>query len=196
MIGAIAVVTLVGYDIDHKILTRLRLTRLSSPEYIGGILITWSFVALFQSGILIAIAYALGFLRVIGTALHISLAVIALAIAGILTAAIGLIIISFTSERASMHIIMIFLIPLSLFVAGYFPVPNPVVLSVGGYTLTLLDLLPWRAAVVAVKKSLMLPNIYSPAEVIPDIIVLIAWTLLYSVISFIAFSSSRLKSRK
>ena len=196
ILGSITVVILVGYDIEHKILTRLKLTRVTAPEYISGTLVAWSFIALFQSGILLAIAFALGYVRVIGTIAHIVIAVIALAMAGILTAAISLIIVSFVSEKVATHLVMIIFVPLSLFIAGYFPIPNPTICSFMGTTITVLDLLPWRAAVIALRKSLMLPNIYSAAEATPEVLMLVLWTILYSAISFVAFSKARLKRRE
>ncbi|MGQ4915325.1 MAG: ABC transporter permease [Candidatus Asgardarchaeia archaeon] len=196
MFGSTVAIYMIGHDIERNLLARLKLTKLRSSEYIGGILIAWGFTALFQSGILLAVAFAFGYLRTIGTAAHIAVAVIALALGGVITAAFSMIIVSFVSERVSAPLVMVALIPVSMFIAGYFPVPNPTIGEFMGETITALDLLPWRAVIIAVRKSLMLPNVYSVAELVPDVIILILWTTLYSVISFVTFSEARLKKRE
>ncbi|MHA1471291.1 MAG: hypothetical protein ACTSSP_12140 [Candidatus Asgardarchaeia archaeon] len=42
----------------------------------------------------------------------------------------------------------------------------------------------------------MLRNIYSAAEATPEVLMLVLWTILYSAISFVAFSKARLKRRE
>ena len=196
MMAATSIVYLVGYEISRGLIERLKLTRLRASEYIIGTLLSWSVVALFQATILLAIAYGLGYLTTIGSIVELTMSIAILAIAGILTAAFSLIVISFLKENIAGTITLMFTLVISMFIAGYFPVPNPVLGNFLGRSFTLFDLVPWRSAIVALRKSLILVHIYEPMDVIPDLLLLVFWTIIYTVIAFVVFSRMRLKKRE
>lgn len=195
MIAAVSVIYMVGHEISQGLLERLKLTKVRSSEYIGGTLLAWGIVSLFQAAILLLIATGLGYVKVIGTPMHYLLSILILSLAGILTAAFSLIIVSFVRENIAGTIAMISLITISLFIAGYFPVSNPVIGQILGREFTLLDLVPWRSAITALRKSLVLVNIYSPVDVVPDLLLLALWTAIYTTIAFVTFSVAKLRKR-
>jgi len=196
MIASVSAIYMVGYEIKSGLLERLKLTKVKSSEYIGGTLLAWGIISLFQAAILLGIALGLGYIKVIGTPLHYILSLVILSLAGILTAAFSLIMVSFLRENIAGTIAMISLITISLFIAGYFPVPNPVLGIFLGREFTLLDLVPWRSAITALRKSLILVNIYEPVDVLPDLLLLALWTVAYAMISFIVFAYARLRKRR
>ncbi len=195
MIAAISVIYMVQREIESGLMERIKLTKISSAEYIGGILLSWGIVALFQAILMLAAAIILGYVQVVGTILHYILAITILVMAGILTASFSLIMTSFVRGEAAGSIVMVILLTVSLMIAGYFPIPNPVIGKLFGREFTIMDIAPWRSAITGLRKSLMLANIYSPVEVLPDFLLLTMWTILYVVLSFVVFSLRILRKR-
>ena len=196
ILGAVSAIYLIGYDIERGLLDRLRLTKLRSWEYIGSVLLSWGIVALFQSAIMVAAATALGYIEFGGNPYNYLIALLILIIAGILSASISLILVSLAKPNVAGTLSLITLLVISLFIAGYFPIPNPSIGSFMGRELTLLDLFPWRAGITGLKKSLMLAKQTQPADTIPDVILLTIWTITYSTIATIIFNKTRLKGRQ
>jgi len=196
MIASVSAIYMIGYEMRTRILQRLKLTKVRSAEYIGGTLLAWGIVSLFLGTILLAIAIGLGYVQATWSFSHILISVLILVLAGILTAAYSLIFLSFTNERIAGTFSLITLIMISLFIAGYFPIPNPVLGEIMGREFTLFDIVPWRSAITGLRKSLVLTQIYEPIDVLPDIVLLLIWTTIYSVISFAAFDKLRLKKRE
>ena len=196
MIAAIAAISMIGVELEKGLIQRIKLTKVSSAEYIGGNLATWGLVALFQSALLIAISTGLGYIKYGGNPLNYVISIAILCMAGIVTAAISIIVVSFVSARSASPIALILLITLSLFIAGYFPVPNPKLGEFMGRSFTLLDFVPWRAGITGLKKALVLSYMTEPMDVLPDFTLMAIWTVLYSVIAFATFEKFRLRKRE
>ncbi len=194
MLGAIAAIYMVGGEIETGFIHRIKLTKVRSEEYIGGALLTWGIISLFQSAVLITVSLALGYVKVGGDPINYVLALVVLVLAGIITAAISLIIVSFVSPKVAGTVSMIVIIILSLYLAGYFPVPNLTFGYFMGREFTLLDIFPWRAGITALRKTLMLAELTKPQEALPDISLLTIWTIFYSMLAFYIFNKFRLKS--
>lgn len=196
MIASVSAIFMVGYEINNKIIDRLKLTKITSIEYIGGTLIVWGIMSLVLSSILLATSIAFGYIKVAWSLLDITLSLIILILAGIITAAYSLIFISFTDEKVAGNFSLITLLTLSLFIAGYFPAPNPVIAYFLGREITFFDFVPWRTAITGLRKTLILTNIYEPQDVLPDLALLILWTVIYSMLAFIIFNKLRLKKKE
>ncbi len=193
MIASVSAIYMVAYEIDRKILQRLKLTKVTSIEYIGGTLIAWGIISMMLGVLLLAIAIALGYVKIAWSLIDMGLSLLILILAGVITAAYSLIFLSFTNEKIAANFSLISLLTLSLFIAGYFPIPNPVIGFLLGRELTLFDLVPWRTAITCLRKSLILVDIYNPLDILPDLALLAFWTILYSGIAFITFDKFRLK---
>lgn len=196
MVAAVAAIYMIGYELERGIIHRVKLTKISSSGYIGGTLLSWGGVALFQSLIFILAALALGYIEVGGNPINYILAIIILTMAGILTAAFSIIIVSFVSEKIAAPIAMITLITVSLYIAGYFPITNPVIGDFMGRKFTQLDLIPWRAGITGLRKALMLSKTINPVDVLPDLTLLAIWTTLYTVIAFTVFEKMKMRKRR
>jgi len=196
MIAAISAIYMVGIDIEKGIIHRIKLTKITSKEYIGGTLISWGGIALVQSFIMIGISFVLGYIKFTGDPINYLLSLVILTLSGILTAAFSIIVVSFVSEKTAGPISLIVLLTLSLYIAGYFPMPNPKIGTFMGREFTQLDFIPWRAGITGLRKSLMLSNIVKPIEVLPDLTLLTIWTLIYTIIAFITFEKMKMRKRK
>ena len=196
ILGAVSAIYLIGYDIEKGLLARLRLTKLKSSEYIGGTLISWGLVALFQSAIMIAVAAGLGYIRFNGNPINYLLAVLILVISGILSASISLLVISFVKPRIAGSMSLIILLIISLFIAGYFSVPNPGITEIMGRPITLLDFFPWRPGIIGLKLTLMLGDQTEPIRALPEIALLTLWTVVYGTLAVVTFNKYRLRGRE
>ncbi len=196
MMSGVSVISMIYVEIERRLIERIKLTKVSSPEYIGGVLLSWGVVALFQSTILLLSAIALGYVTLTADITYYFLSIVVIVTAGILTASFSLTVASFVRSEISNAIIMIMLITLSLIIAGYFPIPNPIIGELFGVKFAALDIAPWRRAIIALRKLLMLTSIYTPIDVLPDLLILFLWTIIYTIISFITFSLMILKKRE
>jgi len=196
MIASVSAIYMIGYEINKQILQRLKLTNVTSAEYIGGTLIAWGIISLLLGVFLLAIAIAMHYVSAAWSLLDILIAILILVLSGIITAAYSLIFLSFTNEKVAGNFSLISLLTISLFIAGYFPVPNPVLGIFMGRTFTLFDLVPWRTAMTGLRKVLILTSIYQPIDVVPDLALLTLWTIIYSLASFITFDKLRLKKQE
>lgn len=193
MLAAVSVLYMLYGELTSGLIERIKLTKVSSTEYISGIVLSWGIIALFQAIIMLAAAIILGYIKVVGSVLDYLLSVTILVMAGILTASFSIIIASLTKKEIANHIVLMVLITVSLMIAGYFPIQNPVLGNLFGREFTVMDLIPWRSAITGLRKSLMLADIYSPIDVLPDLLLLTIWTAIYTAISFIVFSAKILR---
>ena len=193
MMATISAMEVIHSERDRGLLDRIRLTRLSPYEYILSILAVWGIIAIFQAAILLGISLALGFVKVVGTLAHYLVSLVIIVLSGIITAEIGLLLASLIRRKEVTGFVLALIITLSLFIAGYFPIRNPVLGNFMGYQFTLLDLVPWRCAVMGLRKVLMLPNIFGPLDAIPELVLLIIWALIYGIVSSITFSTKLLR---
>ena len=196
MLAAVSVIKMLRFEMERGLIGRIKLTRISSSEYIASILAVWGTIALLQGIIMIGASLALGYIRVLGTVMHYLLSVLIIVLAGVLTAEISMIAVSLIKHESIEGITIGITVSLSLVIAGYFPIENPVIGNFIGYQFTLLDIIPWRCAIIGLRKALMLPHIFTPLDIIPELILLVLWVIIYGIISSIVFSVKILRARE
>jgi ABC-2 type transport system permease protein len=136
-------------DIESGALRRLRLTRLSTFEYLGGLTLWLALVSALSVLITFALAVGLGF-RSQGP---LWVAILIDLVASLSVIGIGLIVACLSKTVAQAFVIANFPLGLLMFLTGAaFPLPRPVLFTLGGHAFSYADLLPPTHAVIALNK--------------------------------------------
>ncbi|MBI4732408.1 MAG: ABC transporter permease [Chloroflexi bacterium] len=136
-------------DIENGALRRLRLTRLTSLEYLGGITLWLTLVALLEVVITYATAVAFGF-RSQGP---LWLAALVTAIACLSVIGAGLIVACFSKSVSQAFVIANFPLGFLMFLTGsIFPLPRTNLFTLFGRGIAIYDFLPPTHAVIALNK--------------------------------------------
>jgi ABC-2 type transport system permease protein len=136
-------------DIETGALQRLRLSRLTSFEYLGGTTLWLTAVALLEVMFTFGTALAFGF-RSQGP---LWLAILITAITSLSIIGSGLIVACFSKTVSQAFVIANFPLGFLMFLTGtVFPLPRTEIFSLFGHGITLYDLLPPTHAVIALNK--------------------------------------------
>jgi ABC-2 type transport system permease protein len=161
-------------DIEAGTLRRMRLTSITSLEYLGGLSIWMTIVAVLSILITFGTAVALGF-RSQGP---LGLAILIDIIAALSVIAIGLIVACLSKTMAQAFVIANFPLGFLMFLTGAaFPLPRPTLLTLFGHPFSYADLLPPTHAVIALNKIFTLGA--GLQEVTFELTALILLTVLY-----------------
>ena len=143
----------VAYEVDAGTLRRLKITRMTSFDLLGGISLSVVLIGVVCILLAFLVAYWLGF-RSQGP-LWVAILVGIITTFAVIGA--GLIVAAFSKSVSQAFIIANFPLVLFMFFSGaMYPVPNPRVFELGGRTIGLFDILPPTHAVVALNKVLTL----------------------------------------
>ncbi|MBN2387829.1 MAG: ABC transporter permease [Anaerolineales bacterium] len=175
-------------DIESGVLRRLRLTRVSSFEYLAGTSLWLALVAVLSLLLTFAVAVACGFQS--RGALWIAVLV------GVLTSfsiiGIGLIVACFSKTVAQAFIIANFPLGFLMFLTGgAFPLPRPVLFSLFGHAVSYADILPPTHAVIALNKVFTLGARF--ADVLYELTALVLLTTLYFAAGVWLFQRTQMK---
>ncbi len=136
-------------DIEAGVMRRLRLTRLSTAEYLGGTTLWLTVVALLEVLLTFGTALAFGF-RSQGP---LWLAVVVAVITAVSTIGAGLIVACFSKTVSKAFVVANFPFGLLVFLTGsIFPLPRQALFNLFGHGITLFDILPPTHAVIALNK--------------------------------------------
>ena len=136
-------------DIESGALRRLRLTRLTSLEYLGGTAIWLTLVALLEVALTFATAVAFGF-RSQGS---LWLAALVAVITCLSVIGAGLIVACFSKTVSQAFVIANFPLGFLMFLTGsIFPLPRTNLFTVLGHRIAIYDILPPTHAVIALNK--------------------------------------------
>ncbi len=175
-------------EIEAGTLRRLRLTPVNSFEYLGGLSIWMTLVAVLSILITFATAVALGF-RSQGP---LGLAILIDIIAALSVIAIGLIVACLSKTVAHAFVIANFPLGFLMFLTGAaFPLPRPTLLTLFGHPLSYADFLPPTHAVIALNKIFTLGA--GLKDVVFEISLLIFLTILYFGIGVWLFQRTQMK---
>jgi ABC-2 type transport system permease protein len=140
---------LVAREIEGGKLQRLRISRVTSFELLGGISTWLIFIAILEVLITFGVAVALGF-RSQGV---LWIAILLGVITSFSIIGVGMIVASFSNTVSQAFVIANFPFGFFMFLSGAaFPVPMGAMLTLGGRDFHLVDLLPPRHAVIALNK--------------------------------------------
>ncbi len=136
-------------DIEAGVMRRLRLTRLSTAEYLGGTSLWLAVVALLEVLLTFGTALAFGF-RSQGP---LWLAVVVAVITAVSAIGAGLIVACFSKTVSKAFVVANFPFGLLVFLTGsIFPLPRQALFNLFGHDITLFDVLPPTHAVIALNK--------------------------------------------
>jgi ABC-2 type transport system permease protein len=141
----------ISREIENGTIRRLKLTRMSSFDLLGGVSLVYLFFSLISVLVSFGVAVALDY--------HYSgslfLAVIISLIAAMAAIGAGLITACFSRTTSRAAVIANFPLLIMLFFSGaIFPLPSPPLFHIGGHAIRLFDFLPTSHAVTALNKVL------------------------------------------
>jgi ABC-2 type transport system permease protein len=175
-------------DIESGMLRRLRLTSLTSAEYLGGLTIWMALVSTLSVLLTFATAVGLGF-RSQGP---LWLAILIDIIASISIIGIGLMVACLSRTVSQAFVIANFPLGLLMFLTGAaFPLPRPVVFTLFGRSISYADLLPPTHAVIALNKIFTLGAGFK--DVIFELSALVLLTVLYFSLGVWLFQRTQMK---
>ena len=136
-------------DIEAGVMRRLRLTRLSTAEYLGGTSLWLTVVALLEVLLTFGTALAFGF-RSQGP---LWLAILVAVVTAVSVIGAGLIVACFAKTVSKAFVVANFPFGLLVFLTGaIFPLPRQALFNLFGHDITLFDMLPPTHAVIALNK--------------------------------------------
>ena len=136
-------------EVESGTLRRLRLTRLNSFEFLGGMTIWLVFIALLEAVVTFLVALACGF-RSQGS---LWLAVMVGAVTSLSVIGSGMIVAAFSKTVSQAFVIANFPLGLFMFMSGViYPMPRTPLFSLFGHAVAIYDILPTTHAVLALNK--------------------------------------------
>jgi ABC-2 type transport system permease protein len=175
-------------DIENGALKRLRLTRLTSFEYLGGNTLWLTLVALFEVVLTFATAVALGF-RSQGP---LWLALLITVITCLSVIGSGLIVACFSKNVSQAFVIANFPLGLLMFLTGSIvPLPRTSLFTIFGHGIAIYDFLPPTHAVIALNKIFTLGA--GPEEVTFELAALALLSALYFGVGVLLFKRTQMR---
>lgn len=151
---ATSVATILTREVESGTLKRLKLSKMTSFDFLFGGLLPWSLVAAAQVLILFAVAIGIGF-HWQGGINSIVLAVIIGIIGGIASISLGMIIAAFAkSPPQAGQLGTLVAVPLTFLVGAFFPLPQMVIGNFMGQQVQIYDILPWHQILIALRDVL------------------------------------------
>ncbi len=174
---------------EKQTLKRIKLSRVTSFEFLGGISIVQVFVGIISVAFTLAVAVPLGF-NIHGSFLLMLLISVLCSISII---AFSLILAAFTKTVTDVLIVGNFPLFLFMFFSDVmFPINTAELFKIGGYSIKANFLLSSTHAVSAMKKVLIMQE--SIGAIIPELSMLIIMTIIYFVIGVWLFKRRHLKA--
>ncbi|MTK63429.1 MAG: ABC transporter permease [Methanobacterium sp.] len=189
-----SVAAMLTKEVESGTLRRLKLSEMTSFDYLFGGLLPWSLVAGAQIIILLGVAILFGF-HWQGGFNSIILAAVIGVIGGVASISLGMIIASFAKNppQAS-QLGTLIAVPVSFLVGAFFQLPQVVIGTFMGQPVQIYSILPWYQIATALRT--VLTNGGGLNSIIYNMMAAIALTAILFVIGVYLFSKSRLKSEK
>jgi len=189
-----SVAAMLTKEVEGGTLRRLKLSEMTSFDYLFGGLLPWSLVAGAQIVILLVVAIMFGF-HWQGGITSIVLAVIVGIIGGVASISLGMIIASFAKNppQAS-QLGTLIAVPVSFLVGAFFQLPQVVIGTFMGQEIQIYSILPWYQVATALRT--VLTNGGGWNSIVYNIAAAIGLTTILFVIGVYLFSKTRLKSEK
>ncbi len=192
LLSSVSAIWILDQENKTGLLKRLKLTKLSSVQYLGSILLAWSTIAILQGIFMLTFAAMLGFISFSLNPLVWLMMIATMALLGIISATIALIIGSFIQARIAAPILILFGSTLHMFVAEFFITIKPI-FSFAGKNFSWLDATPFRSAFLVMKNGIMLESSSEITGLLFDFLLLVIWTIVLFVIGAIIFNKYKLK---
>ena len=187
---ATSVATILTREVESGTLRRLKLSKMTSFDFLFGGLLPWSLVAAAQVLILFVVAIGIGF-HWQGGIESIIMALIIGIIGGIASISLGMIIASFArSPPQAGQLGTLIAVPLTFMVGAFFQLPQMVIGNFMGQQIQVYDILPWYHVANALRY--VLTYTVSWETVIYQIIWAVVLSAILFVIGIFLFSRNRL----
>jgi ABC-2 type transport system permease protein len=189
-----SVAAMLTKEVESGTLRRLKLSKMTSFDYLFGGLLPWSLVAGAQIIILLGVAILFGF-HWQGGFNSIILAAIIGVVGGVASISLGMIIASFAKNppQAS-QLGTLIAVPVSFLVGAFFQLPQVVIGTFMGQPVQIYSILPWYQIATALRT--VLTNGGGWNSIVYNMAAAVALTAILFVIGVYLFSKSRLKSEK
>ncbi|MGZ7209511.1 MAG: ABC transporter permease [Methanobacterium sp.] len=188
---ATSVATILTREVESGTLKRLKISKMTSFDFLFGGLIPWSLVAAAQVLILFAVAITIGF-HWQGSINSIILAVLIGIIGGIASISLGMIIAAFAkSPPQAGQLGTLIAVPLTFLVGAFFPLPQINIGTFMGQQVQIYDLLPWHQVLVALRDVLTFG--YSLDSITYQVGTAIILSAILFVVGVVLFSRTRLR---
>ena len=188
---ATSVATILTREVESGTLRRLKLSKMTSFDFLFGGLLPWSLVAAAQVLILFVVAIGIGF-HWQGGIESIIMALIIGIIGGIASISLGMIIASFArSPPQAGQLGTLIAVPLTFMVGAFFQLPQMVIGNFMGQQIQVYDILPWYHVANALRY--VLTYTVSWETVIYQIIWAVVLSAILFVIGIFLFSRNRLR---
>lgn len=188
---ATSVATILTREVESGTLRRLKLSKMTSFDFLFGGLIPWSLVAAAQVLILFAVAMCIGF-HWQGSLSSIILAVIIGIIGGVASIALGMIIASFAKNPPQAgQLGTLVAVPMTFLVGAFIPLPQIVIGNFMGQQVQIYDILPWHQVLIALRDVLTFG--YSWNSIIYQVGSAVVLSAILFVIGVFLFSRNRLR---
>lgn len=188
---AINVATILTREVENGTLNRLKLSKMTSFDFLFGGLLPWSLVVVAQVLILFAVAIGIGF-HWQGSINSIVLAVIIGVIGGIASISLGMIIAAFAKNppQAS-QLGTLIAVPVSFLIGAFIQLPQVVIGNLMGQQVQIYDILPWTHVLNALRDVLTNGGGWD------SVAYQVSWAVILTVILFVIgvflFSRTRLR---
>ena len=189
-----SVAAMLTKEVESGTLRRLKLSEMTSFDYLFGGLLPWSLVAGAQIIILLAVAIMFGF-HWQGGLNSIILAAIIGVVGGVASISLGMIIASFAKNppQAS-QLGTLIAVPVSFLVGAFFQLPQVVIGTFMGQEVQIYSILPWYQIATALRT--VLTNGGGWDSIVYNMAAALVLTAILFVLGVYLFSKSRLKSEK
>jgi len=178
-------------EVENKTIMRLKLSKLSAIEFLGGISIVQLLVGLTSIILTLITAIILGFNYSGSVLIMIAIA----AITSLSIIAFSLVIAALTRSANEVLVVGNFPIFLFMFFTGAaFPLRSEPIFSVAGYPITLQGFMSPSHAISALNKTLIMNM--DMVSIIPEITAILILTIIYFIIGAAIFKHRHLKLRK
>lgn len=179
---ALAVTTWVAREVEGGNLERLKLSRMSTGDFLVGLLIPWASLGALQVVLLFGTAFLMGF-RWQGGAGSLAVAVGVGTLSATASVALGLLLVSFVkSERQATSIGPLIIIPIAFLTEAFFPI---------SFT-PLVQGSPWGQAVRAMRG--MLTFGLPAADILQSVAWMVGQTAILFVVAVFVFKRTRLRA--
>jgi ABC-2 type transport system permease protein len=189
---ATSVAAMLTKEVETGTLRRLKLSKMTSFDFLFGGIIPWSLVAAAQVIILFVVAIAMGF-HWQGGATSLILAVIVGVIGGLSSISLGMIIAAFARDaKQASSLGTLIVVPMSFAVGAFFQLPEAVLGNFMGQTIQIYDLLPWTDTLNALRATLTYGGGWNAISF--DVIMSLILAVVLFAVGVFLFSRTRLQA--
>ncbi|MBN2521610.1 MAG: ABC transporter permease [Bacteroidales bacterium] len=175
-------------EVENKTIIRLKLSKLTTFEFLGGVTIVQLLVGVFSVLLTLITAIGLGF-KYNGSVL---IMILVASLTSLSIISFSLIIAAITKSANQVLVVGNFPMFLFMFFTGAaFPLKSKALFTIAGYPLNIQGLMSPTHAISALNKTLIMDMDFS--SIIPEIVVIIILTIVYFIIGGLIYKRNHLK---